>query len=259
MKVYVCVDMEGISGVVRAAQCTPGSDEYARGQRFLTDDVNACIEGCFDGGATTVTIRDLHGNGNNILWEDLDPRVKLIQQGWIVQNRMPELEKHDAVMLLGYHPMAGTRHGLLEHTQSSGHWQRFWINGRESGEIATDMGIAGDHELPVILVSGSEKACAEARKFVRNVVVAPVKKDLDVEGAVLLSRQAAHTLLHRRCAEAVHNARSIKPYKVRKPVKMRLERVSRSRVPEGRAGVKVIDGRTYEVVGPDVESALWML
>jgi hypothetical protein len=42
-------------------------------------------------------------------------------------------------------------------------------------------------------------------------------------------------------------------------VTMRLEKVSRSRLPEGRLGVKIVDGRTYEVVGRDVESALWLV
>jgi D-aminopeptidase len=121
------------------------------------------------------------------------------------------------------------------------------------------MGIAGDHGKPVIMVSGSEKACAEARAWVRNVVVAPVKKDLDLHGGVLLSKEKAHALIAGRAAEAVRRVHSIRPLRIRRPVRMRLERVSRSRLPETKLGVKVLDGRTYEVTGRDVESALNML
>ena len=55
------------------------------------------------------------------------------------------------------------------------------------------------------------------------------------------------------------NIKQIKPYRVKRPVKMRLEKVSRSRLPVQKPGVCVIDGRTYEVVGKDVESALNLL
>jgi D-amino peptidase len=125
--------------------------------------------------------------------------------------------------------------------------------------VIVDMAIAGDHGKPVIMVSGGEKACAEARRFVRNVVVAPVKKDLDVYGGVLLPKEAAHEMIRSRAAEAVKCARSIKPYRVKHPVRIHLEKVSRSRLPEGRPGVRILDGSTYEVVGQDVESALRLM
>jgi len=259
MRVYGLVDMEGISGILRSGQCSPGEAEYPTGQKYLTWDVNACVAGCFEGGAKAVTVRDVHGNGCNILWEELDPRAELIQQGWEVPQRVPLIDKHHAVILLGYHAMAGTPHAILEHTMSSAHWQNFWMNGVRCGEIAIDMAIAGDHRKPVIMVSGGERACAEARQIVRNVIVAPVKRDLDVHGGVLLAKDAAHGLLKARAAEAVRCARKIKPYRVKHPVRMRLEKVSRSRLPELRQGVRIVDDRTYEVVGRDVETALRMM
>jgi D-amino peptidase len=261
MRIYIMVDMEGISGILRDKQVSPGTPEYAKTQRYMTWDVNACVEGCFKGGAKTVTVRDCHSNGDNILWEEVDNRARLIQQGWEAPVRMPLVDKHDAVILLGYHPMAGTMHGILEHTMTSVQWQNFWMNGVKTGEIGIDMGIASDHGKPVIMVSGSEMACAEARKFVGNIKVAPVKKDLDVFGGMLLSKEAAHNVIRTAATEAVTAAIKgiIKPVRVKHPVRMRLERVSRSRIPEVRPGVKVINSRTYEVTGKDVESALRLI
>jgi len=259
MRVYIAVDMEGISGILRNDQVSAEAREYPTGRRYMTWDVNACVAGCFEGGATAVSVRDIHGNGCNLVWEELDSRVRLIQQGWEVPRRLPLFDEHDALILLGYHAMAGTPHGILEHTMSSSHWQNFWLNGRKAGEIAIDMGIAGDHGKPVILVSGSEKACAEARAWMPGVVVAPVKKDLDLHGGALLSKEKAHALIAERAAEAVRKAASIRPLRIRRPVRMRLEKVSRSRLPEAKVGVRVLDGRTYEVVGKDVESTLNML
>jgi D-amino peptidase len=259
MNIYILVDMEGISGILRNSQLGEGGSEYAAGRSYMTQDVNACVAGCIDAGARRVTVRDVHANGCNILWDQLDPRAELIQQGWEVPQRMPLLARHDAVMLLGYHAMAGTPKAILEHTMSSGHWQNFWMNGRKCGEIGVDMAIAGDNGKPVILVSGSQAACAEARQWMRTVVVAPVKQDLDLHGGVLLSPPAARSLIRKAAAQAVAKAATIKPLRVKHPVRMRLEKVSRSRLPQGRPGVKIIDGRTYEVTARTVEEALWLV
>lgn len=256
MKVYVLVDMEGASGIVRPGQCDSSTAEYQTARRYLTWDVNACVAGCFDGGAGQVTVRDIHSGGANIIWEELDPRAALIQQGWDAPVRLPALADYQAVVLLGYHAMAGTPGAILEHTMSSGHWQNFWINGKKSGEIAIDAALAGDCDIPVILVTGSEKACAEARRFIKGVVTAPVKKDLDVYGGILLPKDTAHDLIRTRAAQAVRNANNVRPYKVKRPVRMRIEKTSRSRLPEARPFVKVIDGRTFEVEGRNVEDAL---
>ena len=154
--------------------------------------------------------------------------------------------------------MAGTPLAILEHTMSSGSWQNFWINGRKCGEIAIDAGIAGDHGVPTIMVSGDDKACKEAGQFIKGVITAQVKQGLDVEGGLLLPKEQAHQRIRESAAKAVRICEKIKPYKVKAPVTMRLELVSRGIIPAARAHVKVIDGHTYEVVGPTVEAA-WRL
>jgi D-amino peptidase len=255
MKIYVMVDMEGISGICRRAQIGADIAEYQRGRRFMTWDVNACIEGCFNGGAKELIVRDAHCSGFNLIWEELDPRARYIQ-GSTGAERMPELKGSDGLILLGYHSMAGTPCGTLEHTMSSNAWQNFYINGKKSGEIAIDAGIAGDLSVPLIMVSGDDKACAEAKKIVTGVCAAEVKKGLSAEGAVLLPKEKAHELIRTTSKKAVENCRKIKPFKIKAPVAMRLELISRGIIPAGRAGVKVIDGRTFEITGNCVEETL---
>lgn len=78
MKILISADMEGISGVVVWDQVTPEHSEYL--QRFrslMIGDVNAAIEGAFDGGATEVVVTDSHWYGLNLRLEDLDPRALL--------------------------------------------------------------------------------------------------------------------------------------------------------------------------------------
>src|SRR5258708_12000656 len=78
MKILISADMEGISGIVDWQQVTPGHPEYlSRGRQLMTGDVNAAINGVFEGGADEVVVSDGHWDGRNILLEDLDPRARL--------------------------------------------------------------------------------------------------------------------------------------------------------------------------------------
>lgn len=257
MNIFVMVDMEGISGILNTCQVSPDKPEYNRARQFLTADVNACVEGCFEGGARRVVVRDAHSSGFNFLWEQLDPRAEYVQGH--SRERMPGLAGFDGLILLGYHAMAGTPCAVLEHTMSSRWWQHCWINGKRVGEIAIDAGVAGDHGVPTIMVSGDDKACREARQWVRGIHAAVVKQGLEIEGAILLSTETARALITETAARAVRGCRKIRPLKFKSPVKMRLELVSRGAVPVQCPWVKVIDGRTYEVSGRDVETALNMV
>ncbi len=256
--VFVMVDMEGISGIAHSAQVMSDSGApYQAGRRFLTWDVNACVEGCFRGGAGRVLVRDAHSFGVHFLWDELDERAEYIQ-GRTGPCRMPGIEEFDALILLGYHAMAGTPAAILEHTMSSTAWQNLWINGTRSGEIAIDAAIAGHSDVPVIMVSGDDKACAEARQFLGDIPTAQVKEGMHCQGGKLLTRTKAHSLITATAQKAVRGWKKARPYKVSAPVTLRLERISRGEIPD-RAGVRAIDARTYEVMATTVGEALLML
>src|SRR4051812_26834094 len=83
MRVLVVADMEGLSAVndARMTDDAPRSAEYyAKGRESLHRDVNDCIEGLFDAGATLVDVVDGHGNGHNVQASRLDVRAKLLSQ-----------------------------------------------------------------------------------------------------------------------------------------------------------------------------------
>jgi D-amino peptidase len=261
MKVFVMTDMEGVSGICRSDQVTQGKPLYQEGRQFLTLDVNACVEGCFAGGADEVVVKDAHsGRGDNLLWEQLDPRAEYIM-GETGRRRLPGIEECDALVLLGFHAMAGTPEAVLEHTMSSASWQNFWLNGRRTGEIGIDAAIAGENGVATVMLSGDDKACREAEQFIPGIVTACVKHGLCVEGGLLLSPERAHRLITERTAAAVQRVAEVEPYVVEPPITARLERVSRGRLPVRgeKPYVKIIDGRTYEVTADSVEQALWRL
>lgn len=255
MNIFVMVDMEGISGIVQSSQVQTDGVLYPAARKYLTWDVNACVAGCVEGGAERVVVRDAHGGGYHLIWEELDPRADYIQ-GRSLQERMPGIDGFDGLILLGYHAMAGTPQAILEHTMSSKAWQNCWMNGRKTGEIGLDAAIAGDHGVPTIMVSGDDKVCEEARTFLPGVVTVCVKQGLDCQGGVLLPKERAHQRIREGAAQAVRQCRNLPPYRVEHPVTLRLELVSRGVVPVHRPHVKVVDGRTYEVTAPTVEEAL---
>ncbi len=261
MRVFVMTDMEGISGVCRRGHVTKGDPLYEAGRRFLTAEVNACVRGCLEGGADEVIVKDGHGGtGDNFLWEQLVPGATYVM-GEAGRQRLPGIERCDALILLGFHAMAGTPYAVLEHTMSSASWQNFWLNGRRMGEIGIDAAIGGENGVPTILVTGDDKACEEAAGLLPGVTTACVKWGLACEGARLLPPSVAYELIAERSAEAVREASRTAPFVIEPPVTARLERVSRGKLPvEGsKPYVKVIDGRTYEVTADSVEQALLRL
>jgi len=258
VKIYVMTDMEGVSGICRRGHVMKGDSLYQAGRRFLTWDVNACVDGCFAGGADEVIVKDGHsGRGDNFIWEELDNRAEYVM-GSGSERRLQGIEGSDGLILLGFHAMAGTPEAILEHTMSSSSWQNFWLNGRKTGEIGIDAAIGGENGVPTIMVSGDDKTCAEAEQFLPGALTACVKYGHAVEGGRMLAAEAAHKVIRETATRAVQKSSEIEPYVVQPPVTARLERVSRGALPihGEKPYVKIIDGRTYEVTADSVEQAL---
>ncbi len=153
VKIYIMTDMEGVSGIAREDYTIPTNPTYQEGRRLLTADVNACIAGCFDGGATEVVARDAHWAGDNFLTEEIDPRATVDHGArglwWGCLDR-----SFDAVMVVGQHAMAGTVDAFLDHTQSSKDWYEFRINGRLMGELGQCAAMAGHFGVPGVMRAG---------------------------------------------------------------------------------------------------------
>ena len=260
MNIYLMADAEGLCGIHLRDQVSLDGKYYSELRQMMTEEINHCVESLKAAGAKQVMVRDAHASGNNVIWPELSSAADGYVMGNSAGKRMPGIEDYDAVVLLGYHAMAGTYKGILEHTMSSRHWQNCWINGVKCGETALDAAIAGEYGKPVILVSGDDCVCAEAKAILPQVVTAEVKQALSLEGAVHLPRPTAFRLLRVQMKQAVRALKKgeIKPYEVEKPVRLRIEVVERGSVPTAiaRPDINILDGRTYEVEAGSVEEAL---
>ena len=245
-KIYVMTDMEGASGIGTMAMMDRDGPEFSRCRKLLDGDVNAAVAGAFLGGASEVVVVDAHGGGGNFIIEELDPRGVYERSGG-AGRWMPSLDKSfGGLFQVGCHAMAGTLDAFLDHTQSSTSWFRYWLGGREMGEMGQVAAIAGHYGVPTLLVTGDEAACAEALQFFPGIETAAVKKARGRNHATCLHPQRAQQLIREAAARAVKLVGKLKPFVVEMPAEVKLT-VTRADYVDGlaqRPGVERLDART---------------
>jgi D-amino peptidase len=210
-RVYISVDLEGISGVNGDDQTSAGQPEYGRARKLMAEDANAAIRGAFEGGATDVVVNDSHGGQRNLLPEDLDPRARLISHSFKRHGMMEGLdESFDAVIFVGYHAKADAPRGLFAHT-GSGVVRDLQINGRSVGEGGMNVALAAHYGVPVVAVSGDDVAIAEIKEAAPNVRGVVVKRAINVRAAELKPLQSARREIQEAAKDGVAAAKKTAP------------------------------------------------
>jgi D-amino peptidase len=224
MRIVVGVDMEGITGICCHEQTIPGEALFAEGRELMVGDINACVEGLVDAGVDDIVVWDNHYGSFNAPLPPLHPAARYMRGGCANGLRWPAIDANtDGVILLGYHAMAGTLHAVLEHTMSSQSWFRLTVNGRPIGELAYDAALAGELGVPVIMVSGDDKLCAEARAFLgAGVKAVCVKEGLARHAALLLPPAKTREMLRKGAAKAVKHLGRVRPFRFRRPAVVEL-------------------------------------
>lgn len=226
MKLLIAADMEGISGVTTWNQVDHRHPEYQRFRRLMTQDVNAAIQGACEGGVDEILVTDGHSLASNILLEELDRRARLVT-GTTRSLAMVEGIQTciDAAFFIGYHARVGTQNAVNDHTWSKERVAGLWVNGRPTGEIGLNAAVCGHFGVPVLLVSGDQSACAEAREFLGPVLTAAVKQALGHQAAVCLPLAESQALIQEGALRAVRQLKTgPKPalYTVTTPVEITL-------------------------------------
>ena len=226
LKIYINTDLEGISGVFKFDQ-TRHKDTPLNIQacEYFMGDINAVIRGLRDGGATEVVVLDGHGT-QAVIPHLMEPGATYItgkpRPG---AGNLTALDStFDGMLMIGFHAMMGTADGVLNHTQSSLSENRYWYNGVESGELAQNAAIAGHYGVPVIMVSGDEATCREAKQFFGdNLVSVAVKRGLSREAAELYPFEETRKALYEGAKQAVEAIASFKPYILETPIRVKEE------------------------------------
>lgn len=256
MHIFIVTDLEGISGIGQADQILPeNAAEYHKCCEHLMEDVNAAVQGALDGGAHQVTVLDGHGGGRNFLPGKLHPKA--------VQELGPYpaclAKGFDAMFLVGYHAMAGTIGGFLDHTQSSLSWYNYYVNGRRTGEIGQMALAAASCSRPVVLVTGDEAACFEARQFLGEIETVAVKRAVGRNCAQLVEPAEARKAIYLAAKAAVPLAGKLPPYRPLLPMELKLElcRTDYAESLLSRPGVERLDARTIRKISENYADYLF--
>jgi D-amino peptidase len=210
-KVYISVDMEGISGISGSDQLSPGGSEYGRSRKLMAEDANAAIRGAFAAGATEVLVNDSHGGQRNLLPEDLHPGASLISHSFKTYGMMEGLdETFAAAIFIGYHAKADTHAGLFAHT-GSGVVRDVEVNGRSVGEGGLNTMLAEWYGVPVVLVTGDDVAVAEVKDTATSAQGVVVKSALNVRAVRLRPLAVVRSEIEAGAREAVAAAAKFPP------------------------------------------------
>lgn len=222
-KVYISVDMEGIGGVVTNEQLGPAGFEYGRARQFMTDEALAAIQGARDAGATEILVSDSHGNGQNLLIDQLPADVTVIRSWPRPLMMMEGIDStFSAAVFIGYHSGTSNANGVRAHTMSSATLTSVRLNGVEVPEGGLNAAIAGHFGVPVVAISGDDAAVAEVSKFTGAVPGAVVKRAISFHSAATMTPKAAQELIRARVKAGVEQRASARPYVVRGPVTLEM-------------------------------------
>ena len=220
MNVFISADIEGVGGVTARTHWDAAGADYKQAREWMTQEVNAAIEGAIQGGAAQIVVKDSHDSGTNIGLDHLHPSAELIS-GWGPLGSMVEGVdgSFGAVFLIGYHAQVGTAGATLAHTWSSNVLELL-LNGQVIGEAGWAAAFAGHFGVPTVLATGDDKLAAQASALLPGVHTVVTKEGLAYNAARMRPLQQVRREIREAAAVAVRDADEIAPFKPVFPAEM---------------------------------------
>ncbi|HDJ89704.1 MAG TPA: hypothetical protein ENG40_03325 [Thermoprotei archaeon] len=215
-RIFILCDLEGVSGVVSFDTDTaPGQVNYKRSLRLASNELNALIRGLRKGGADEIAVLDGHGSGGidiELIEEDVD-----IYLGRPISPPFDLDKGWDGIVLFAHHAMAGTPNANLCHSWSHTTIYEVRLNNKPIGEIGWYTYLSAYYKIPVILVTGDDKACMEAKKYISNIETAIVKRGLNTNAAICKPPHIAQKIIENAAERAMKRIDKIMLAKLPKP------------------------------------------
>lgn len=255
LKVYISADMEGVVGAVTSDQLGPGGFEYSRFRQFMTAEVNAAIDAARSAGATEFVVSDSHGNGENLLIEELPDDIMLVRSWPRPLGMMQGIDAtFDAAIFIGYHSSTTNPRGIRAHTMSSANYAAVLLNDIPMPEAGINAAIAGHFGVPVVMISGDDAIVEEAQGLLGPLEGATVKWSYGFHSAKTMMPAASYELIREKVTRALERLSEFQPYQLNTPV--RLDLTFKSYMPAEvlsyLSEVERIDAHTVRFVGEDI-------
>ncbi len=223
MKVYITVDMEGVGGVTGSYQIRQDPGALLEARQQATREVNAAIEGALKAGATTIYVNENH-SGRDLILSELHPEAQAIVGKPKPLITMEGLDdSFTALFLIGLHAMAGTLGAIMDHTWVPKTVYAVRVNRIPIGEIGLNAALAGYYGVPIALVSGDDKAVAEAKALLGDVEGVIVKYGVDRFAARCLHPQRVQAALRESAKRALIKKERFKPFILEPPLTMEID------------------------------------
>lgn len=258
LKIFISVDMEGIGGVGTPEMTSSSGKDYATARRLMTDELNTVVAAIFARGPAQVVINDSHGDHQNALHTELDPRVEYIQGAIKPLGMVSGLDdSYDGAVFLGYHAKAGDPSGFIAHT-GTGSVKGLWLNDVEVGEAGMNAAFAGMLGVPVLMASGDSAFAAETAAYLDAETVT-TKHAVTPAAARLRHPQVVKADLAAAMDRALDRlARGdLQPWSVGDPVRIRMRFQSTTHVEilQSIPGMSKVDGYTVAYEARNMDEA----
>lgn len=220
MRFLIRCDMEGLTGVTTYDEVTPGNPLYEAGRDLLMHDLLAVIDGL---SPAEVVLYDEHHAGRNVRIDRLPANVRAIvgkppyRADW-PGGLGPGI---DAMLMVGFHSMAGTPGGTLAHSYEHD-IEAIEINGRRVGEVGVESALAGELDIPMILYAGDSAGAVEAQALIGGLTCVVTKESLGETAADCLAASATGELLRRAAMALRRPVGWPAPLKLGQPVELRI-------------------------------------
>lgn len=176
-KLFVSSDIEGTCGIAAWAETELGGAGASTYMRQMSRECAAAIEGALDAGFDSALVKDAHSTARNISPELL-PRQAKIFRGWsndplVMMSGIDST--FDAAVFTGYHSRAFSNGNPLAHTMTT-RIVSIRLCGEYISEFVINALTAAHFGVPVIMVTGDEFLCEEAKKLIPNITTVAVSK-----------------------------------------------------------------------------------
>lgn len=213
--------MEGVAGIVTDAQLGPEGFDWRHACDLYTNEVLAVIGELRDAGTEDITISDSHGTGLNLRVDRMPPGVRLVQS-WPRRLGMMEGidDSFDGAILLGYHSGSHNPRGVRAHTMSSANVFEVALNGQPVCEAELSAYLAGYFGVPILMVSGDDAFCQEAKVSMPQCETAIVKQAISYHSANSLVPSDASNVLRSSTRRAIERRHEVQASVLTGPINM---------------------------------------
>jgi len=223
MKAFISVDLEGMPYVVIPGHLSLKGALYDEARKIATEVTLTVAEELNSNGFDEIVIADSHGPMVNLLIDDLPEFVEIIRGFPRPVSMVSGIEGCNVALFLGYHAKFGTMKSTFDHTYSGGTISRVEVNSVAASEFLLNSYVAGDLNVPVILVAGEAQLLKDdVRQYAPWAETVVLKRSLSRVSARSYSMMRIKKELKKSVKKAVINFKQdkVKPLTAKKPAKI---------------------------------------